>query len=46
VPASNGVSDLSRALDYMRANTALDAVVLAQGDVAFDGGRLPIGAGL
>jgi hypothetical protein len=32
---SNLVSDLSRALDYMRANTDLDAVQLANGTEAF-----------
>lgn len=42
---SNGVSDLSRALDYMAANTDLDAIDLVNGDVAFDGDQLPLGTG-
>ena len=40
LPASNGVSDVSRMLDYMRAHTTLDAVTLQNGTVAFNGGRL------
>jgi hypothetical protein len=40
-PASNGVSDLSRALAYMRANSALGDVQLANGTTAFTGGNLP-----
>ncbi|HMJ79065.1 MAG TPA: hypothetical protein VK507_23975 [Iamia sp.] len=40
---SNNVSDLSRALDYMRAHTNLDAIQLAPGDLAFDGSKLPLG---
>jgi hypothetical protein len=42
-PLSNNVSDLSRGLDYMRAHTGLDAISLVQGDVAFDGSKLPLG---
>lgn len=45
-PLSNNVSDLSRGLDYMRAHTDLDAVQLVQGDLPFDGTKLPIGLGL
>ena len=40
LPASNGVSDLTRELAYMEANTALD-VTLAQGTEPYTGGRLP-----
>ncbi len=36
LPASNGVSDLNLALRYMHDRTALDAVQLVPGDVAFD----------
>ena len=39
LPASNNVSDLSRALAYMKAHTALDAVQLQMGG-AFAGGKL------
>ena len=46
IPLSNNVSDLSRALDYMRAHTALDAIQLASGDLAFNGAQLPLGLGL
>ena len=44
-PLSNNVSDLSRALDYMRAHTGLDAVSLVQGDLPFNGNQLPLGTG-
>ena len=40
LPASNGVSDLSRELAYMEANTTLD-VTLAHGTEPYNGGRLP-----
>ena len=40
---NNGVSDLGRALDYMRANSGFTAVQLALGTVAFNGNRLPLG---
>lgn len=36
LPASNGVGDLNLALRYMYDHTALDAVQLVPGDVAFD----------
>ncbi len=39
----NGVSDLARALDYMRAHSAFSGVQLALGTVAFNGGQLPLG---
>jgi len=45
-PLSNNVSDLSRGLDYMHANTDLDAVDLVDGTEAFDGDQLPLGLGL
>jgi len=35
LPAHNGVGDLSRELDYMRAHTGLDRVVLAAGTEPF-----------
>lgn len=35
IPGANSVSDLSRALTYMRANTDLDAVTLANGTEMF-----------
>ena len=35
ITGSNQVSDLSRALDYMRAHTGLDAIQLADGTEAF-----------
>ena len=41
LPASNQVSDLRKALDYMRAHTALDAVQLATGTQSFSPGLLP-----
>jgi hypothetical protein len=44
-PLSNNVSDLSRGLAYMRAHTNLDAVQLVQGDLAFNGNKLPLGLG-
>jgi hypothetical protein len=40
---NNGVTDLARALDYMRANSAFAAVQLALGTTAFNGNRLPLG---
>ena len=40
-PASNQVSDLRKALDYMRAHTGLDAVQLANGTRGFRPGLLP-----
>jgi hypothetical protein len=41
LPGSNGVSDLSRMLDYMRAhNASFAGVTLQEGTVAFNGGRL------
>ncbi len=39
----NGVTDLARALDYMRANSAFAVVQLAVGTTAFNGGLLPLG---
>jgi len=42
LPASNGVSDLSRALAYMASGTTLD-VALANGTEPFRGGILPLG---
>ena len=43
LPASNGVSDLRRALTYMRAHSDVDAV-LALGTEPFEASRLPLGA--
>lgn len=41
LPASNGVSDVSRAISYMHAHTdAFDAVTLQNGTVPFNGGKL------
>ena len=40
---NNGVSDLARMLDYMRANSPFSAVRLALGTVAFSGAALPLG---
>lgn len=40
---NNGVTDLARALDYMRAHSDLSAVQLALGTVAFNGNQLPLG---
>ena len=40
---NNGVSDLARALDYMRAHSPFTAVELALGTVAFNGTQLPLG---
>jgi hypothetical protein len=41
-PASNGVADLSRALDYMRANaSAYSGVQLANGTQPFSGSLIP-----
>jgi hypothetical protein len=41
-PASNGVSDLSRALSYMRANDpAFAGIQMANGTEPFTGGNLP-----
>ena len=39
----NGVSDLARALDYMRAHSPLTGVQLALGTVPFNGSQLPLG---
>ena len=43
LPLSNNVSDLNKGLEYMRAHTALDAIQLGPGDLAFDGAQLPLG---
>ena len=40
---NNGVSDLARALAYMRAKSAFAAVQLAAGTTAFNGRQLPLG---
>lgn len=40
---NNGVGDLSRELDYMRAKTPFTGVQLALGTAAFNGSRLPLG---
>lgn len=40
---NNGVGDLRRELDYLRAKSALKGVQLALGTVAFNGKRLPLG---
>ncbi|HEX2118819.1 MAG TPA: hypothetical protein VHF91_06520 [Acidimicrobiales bacterium] len=40
---NNGVSDLARAVDYMRAHSPFTAVELALGTVAFNGTQLPLG---
>ncbi len=40
---NNGVSDLARALDYMRAHSEFVDVQLALGTVPFNGSRLPLG---
>lgn len=40
---NNGVSDLARALDYMRAHSPFIAVELALGTVPFNGNQLPLG---
>jgi hypothetical protein len=40
---NNGVSDLARMLDYMRANSPFSGVELALGTVPFSGARLPLG---
>ncbi len=40
LPASNGVSDLSRELAYLESNTSFD-VTLAEGTGPYEGGRLP-----
>jgi hypothetical protein len=40
LPASNGVSDLSRELSYLESNTSFD-VTLAEGTEPYRGGRLP-----
>ena len=40
LPASNGVSDVSRMVAYMHAHTTLDAVTLQNGTEPFDGGRI------
>lgn len=39
----NGVSDLARVLDYMRAHSSFIAVELALGTVPFNGNQLPLG---
>ena len=39
---NNGVSDLARALDYMRASSALSTVHLALGTTPFNGRQLPL----
>lgn len=39
---NNGVSDLARALDYMRANSAFSAVQLALGTTGFNGSLPPL----
>lgn len=41
---SNNYADLESALRYLEAHTDLD-VELVEGDVAFDGGQLPLGLG-
>jgi hypothetical protein len=43
LPASNGVSDLRHALDYMHAHSSLGGVTLVNGTEAFNGGKLPVG---
>jgi hypothetical protein len=40
---TNGVGDLKRELDYLRARSPLTGVELALGTVAFNGNRLPLG---
>ncbi|HEX2048462.1 MAG TPA: hypothetical protein VHF27_11895 [Acidimicrobiales bacterium] len=40
---NNGVSDLARASDYMRAHSEFTAVQLALGTTAFNGSQLPLG---
>ncbi len=40
---NNGVSDLARALEYMRANSGFSGVELALGTTAFKSTRLPLG---
>lgn len=40
---NNGVGDLQRELDYLRAKSALTGVQLALGTAAFNGNRLPLG---
>jgi hypothetical protein len=40
---TNGVGDLRRELDYLRAHTSLTGVQLALGTVPFNGNRLPLG---
>ncbi|WCO66624.1 hypothetical protein PO878_19180 [Iamia majanohamensis] len=44
LPASNNVSDLNMALDYMRSHGGPDATV-ALGTEDFDGAQLPLGVG-
>ncbi len=41
----NGVSDLARALDYLRSHSSLTGVKLASGTERFDGNRLPLRLG-
>jgi hypothetical protein len=43
---NNGVGNLARALDYMRAHSGFASVQLADGTVAFNGHQLPLGLGL
>jgi hypothetical protein len=40
---SNGVGDLALELNYLHANTSFTGVQLANGTVAFSGGKLPVG---
>jgi hypothetical protein len=40
---NNGVTDLARAVDYMRAHSGLSAVQLALGTTGFNGRALPLG---
>jgi hypothetical protein len=42
-PASNGVGDLAHELDYMRAHSSFTGVQLANGTVAFNGSKQPVG---
>jgi hypothetical protein len=44
IPASNGVSDVALALDYLNANGPFDAE-LVLGTEPFDGNQLPLGLG-
>jgi hypothetical protein len=40
---SNGVGDLAQELTYLHANSSFSGVQLANGTVAFNGGKLPVG---